>query len=214
MNIILIGCGRVGAGLAQLLQRQGHAVTVVDQDPLAFERLGPAFKGRQVTGLGFDQKVLQEAGISRADGLAAVTASDEANLVIAQLGRQVFRVPCVVARAYDPRKAEIFRRLGIQTISPVSLGVARMAELLSFASMDSVATLGAGELDIVNITLPSGLNDHRVSDLNVPNEIQVVGITRNGHTFLPIASTVFKDGDQVHLSVMVTAAERLRGMLS
>src|SRR4030042_1184683 len=108
MRIIIIGCGRMGSGLAQTLSLRGHAVTVVDRDPQAFERLGPAFKGKTLTGIGFDRDVLLRAGIERADGLAAVTFSDEANVVAARLASNIFHVPRVVARLYDPRKAEIY----------------------------------------------------------------------------------------------------------
>src|SRR5512137_1649154 len=111
MRIIIIGCGRVGAGLAQTLSDRRHEVTIVDIDPAAFERLSPGFKGKTVIGVGFDREVLLQAGVERADGFAAVTSSDEANIVAARLARQVFRVPRVVARVYDPRQAEVYRRL-------------------------------------------------------------------------------------------------------
>ena len=98
MRIIIIGCGRMGAGWAQALGRGGHTVTVVDRDAAAFDQLGPNFKGQVVVGVGFDREVLLQSGIERADGLAAVTASDETNLIAARLARLVFRVPRAVAR--------------------------------------------------------------------------------------------------------------------
>ena len=104
---------KLGSGLAQALGLHGHTVTVVDNDPLAFERLGPNFKGQTVLGVGFDRDVLLKAGIERADCLAAVTASDDANVVAARMASQVFHVPKVIARLYDPRKAEIYKRLGL-----------------------------------------------------------------------------------------------------
>jgi len=107
MKIIIIGCGRMGASLAQALVKRGNEVSVVDCNPSAFDRLGAAFGGKLVSGIGFDRSVLEEAGIDRADGLAAVTDSDETNVVVARVARKVFRVPKVVARLYDPRKAEI-----------------------------------------------------------------------------------------------------------
>ena len=118
MKIIIIGCGRWGAGLARSLSQAGHTVTAVDKDSAAFERLGPAYKGQTVVGLGSDRDVLIKAGIERADGLAAVTAGDETNIVVARMAKTVFRVPKVVARLYDPGKAEVYRRLGLQTIAP------------------------------------------------------------------------------------------------
>lgn len=111
MKIIIIGCGRVGARLAQTLSLKGCSVTVVDKDPTAFDRLGKSYQGRTVQGVGFDRDVLIEAGIEKADGLAAVMVSDEANAVAARIAKRMFRVPRVVARIYEPRKAEIYRRL-------------------------------------------------------------------------------------------------------
>jgi trk system potassium uptake protein TrkA len=154
MKVIILGCGRVGSGLAQVMGRRAHDVTVIDNDPATLERLGPAFKGRKIVGVGFDREVLIDAGIQRADALAAVTASDEANVVSARLARQVFRVPRVVARVYDPGKAEIYRRFGLQTISPVSLRIDRLAEMLSFAHLNTVASLGSSEVDIVDVDVP------------------------------------------------------------
>src|SRR5512136_2826080 len=144
MKIIIIGCGRVGAQLAHSLSLKGCSVSVVDKDPRAFDRLGKSFQGQTILGVGFDRDVLIKAGIERADGLAAVMASDEANAVAARIAIQIFHVPRVVARIYEPRKAEIYRRLGIQTLSPVSIGVEFFADLLSNVPMESAARLGAG----------------------------------------------------------------------
>src|SRR5512139_1443336 len=123
MRLLIIGCGRLGAGLGQFLATNGHVVAIVDKDPLALEKLGGKFKGQRVAGIGFDRKVLVSAGIERADGLAAVTASDEANVVAARIARDIFHVPRVVARLYDVRQAEIYKRLGLQTIAPTNWGI-------------------------------------------------------------------------------------------
>jgi trk system potassium uptake protein TrkA len=212
MKIIIIGCGRIGSGLAQTLSLQGHIVTAVDKDPAAFERLGPAFKGKTVTGIGFDRDVLLRAGIERADALAAVTASDEVNVVAARLASQVFRVPCVVARLYDPRKAEIYRRLGLQTISPVAWSTHRIAELLSYSQLEAVVSLGGG-VDIVEAEVPLLLVGRTVKELTVAGEIVVVAISRGDTTFLPTLGAVFQEGDRVHIAVEATSTDRLRSML-
>jgi trk system potassium uptake protein TrkA len=213
MKVIILGCGRVGSGLAQVMGHRGHDVTVIDNDPATLERLGAAFKGRKIVGVGFDRDVLMEAGIHRADALAAVTASDEANVVSARLARQVFRVPRVVARVYDPGKAEIYRRFGLQTISPVSLGIDRLAEMLSFTYMDTVVSLGSSEVDIVDVEVPRLLVGRTVNEISVPGEIHVVAVTRAGKTFLPTLGTVFQEADLLHLAVLVSSAERLRKLL-
>ena len=151
MKVIIIGCGRTGAGLAHALTLGGHTVTVIDPDPAAFERLGPSFKGRTLLGIGFDRDILMQAGIERADALAAVTDSDEANVVTARLARQVFKVPRVVAHLYDPRKAEIYRRLGLRTVTPIVWGINRIADILCYSGFDTVVSLGSGAADIVDV---------------------------------------------------------------
>lgn len=213
MKIIVIGCGRVGAGLAQTLSQRGHEVAAVDNDPAAFERLGPQFKGQIVVGVGFDQEVLLHAGIERADGLAAVTSTDEANVVVARVARQIFRVPRVVARLYDPRKAEIYRRLGLQTINPALWGINRLTEFLGYSHLDSVMSLGSGEVDLVEAEIPALLVGRTVNELTLPGEIQVVAVSRAGRTFLPTRGTVFQPGDLVHLVILTTATDRLKTLL-
>jgi len=213
MKIIIIGCGRVGAGLAKVLGMRGHSVIVVDSDARSFERLGKGFKGKTVVGLSFDREVLIKAGIEKADALAAVTASDEANVVAARIAKQMFRVPRVAARVYDPRKAEIYRRFGLQIISPVALGIDRMAELLTFSQITLSETVGTGEVDRATVEIPDRLVNRTVADLTVPGEINVVAITRDGKTFLPTPATTFKSGDVVHVVLLVSSLDRLRDML-
>jgi trk system potassium uptake protein len=213
MKIIIIGCGRVGSGLAKMLSNRGHQVTVIDSDPVAFERLGKGFKGKSVVGIGFDRQALLDAGIEKADAFAAVTASDEANAVAARIAKNVFKVPRVAARIYDPRKADIYRRLGMQTISPVALGISRMAELLSFSNLAVSESVGSGEVKIVDIEIPSMLKGHRTSELNIPGEVQVTAVTRNGKTFLPLGGAAFEEGDIVHLAVLATSQDRLKDLV-
>lgn len=213
MRVIIIGCGRMGAGLALTLGQRGHAVTVVDRDPAAFELLGPGCPAQTLVGVGFDREVLLGAGIERADGLAAVTASDEANVVVARLARLIFQVPRVVARLYDPRKAEIYRRLGVQTISTTAWGIHRIAELLSYSQLDPIASLGSGAVDIVEAVAPHLLVGRAASEITVPGEVQLVAISRGGTTFLPTQGTRFQAGDQLHLSVLATSIERLKTLL-
>ena len=213
MRIIVIGCGRMGAGLAQTLSRRGHEVTVIDRDPAAFERLGSSFRIETITGGGFDRKVLLQGGIERADGLAAVTASDETNVVAARLARQVFRVPRVVARINDPHKADVYRRLGLHNISPITWGVNRMVELLCYSRMDVIASLGSGEVDIVEVEIPHLLVGRTVNELTVHGEIHVVAISRRGKTFLPMIGTEFQEGDLVHLALPAASADRLKALL-
>ena len=115
MNVIVVGAGHMGRGLARRLDRQGHDVTVVDRDAEELEELGEDFSGTRVLGVGFDRAVLAEAGVDRASAVIACTSSDEANIVIARVARGTYRVPRVIARLYDISKAEAYRRLASAT---------------------------------------------------------------------------------------------------
>ena len=213
MRIIIIGCGRMGAGLALTMSQRGHAVAVVDKDPTNFERLGPSFKGEVIEGIGLDRKVLVAAGIERADGLAALTASDDINVVIGRVASQVFRVPRVVARLYDPRKANIYGRLGLHTISPTIWGINQAAEVLCYSPLDAILNFGSGEVNIVTTEIPPLLVGQTVSELTVRGEIHVVAISRGGRVFLPTLGTELSWGDIVYLVVLATSTDRLRTLL-
>jgi trk system potassium uptake protein len=213
MKIIIIGCGRVGSGLAKMLSLRNHQVTVIDNDPLTFEALGPSFKGKTICGIGFDREVLKHAGIDRCDAVAAVTSSDDANIVAARMAKKFYKVPRVAARLYDPRKAEIYRRFGLQTISPVSLGISRLAEILTFSQMNVVGTIGTGEVDCIELEVTPLLIGRTVSQLNVPGEFYVIAISRNGKTILPSSGTLFEEGDLLHMAILTTSTERLKKML-
>ncbi len=212
MNFIIVGCGRMGLGLAQNLSNQGHGITVIDRNPAALESLGLSFRGHKVVGVGFDREVLLQANIQRADGLAAVTNSDETNIVAARVAKSIFRVPRVVARVYDPRKAEIYRRLGLETISTTIWGIGRIAELLTYSNLDVVQSLGE-QVDLVEAEIPPTFAGRRVGDLSIPGEVQVVTLDRNGKTFLPVAGTTLEAGDRMRLAVFTPSADRLKELL-
>jgi trk system potassium uptake protein TrkA len=213
MKILVIGCGRVGAGLAKTLVGRGHFVTVVDKDPHAFEKLGDHFKGQTILGIGFDREVLLKAGIERADGVAAVTASDEANVVASRIARDIFHVPKVVARLYDVRQAEIYKRLGIQTIAPTAWGINRIADLLLYSPLETVFSIGSGDVELVEVGVPRLLVGKTVRDLTVAGEIHVVSITRANKTFLATLGTIFREGDLLHVAALTTSGNRLKDLL-
>ncbi len=214
MRILIIGCGRLGAGLARLLVLRGHTVTVVDKNPEAFERLGKEFKGKTVTGVGFDRDVLLKAGIERTDGLAAVTDKDEVNVVTARVARQFFRVPKVVAGLYEPARAEVYQRLGLQVIAPITWGVNRIADLLLQSEVNQVGTLGSADVKLVVTHVPHLLVGRPVRELTVQGEISVVAIARGGRSFLPTLGTVFRENDELHLAVLATSSGLLERLLS
>ncbi len=213
MLTIIVGCGRMGSGLAHILNMQGQTVHIIDTDQTAFERLGVSFKGQKVVGVGYDRDVLVKAGIEHADALAALTPSDEVNVVTARVASMVYRVPRVVARLYDPLKAEIYKRLGLNTIAPVTWGVNRIADVLNYSPLNTVYSLGTGEVDVVEIEVTPQLEGRVVKDLNVPAEITVVAVSRGGRTFLPTTGTVLMAGDVLHVVVQAASADKLKAML-
>jgi trk system potassium uptake protein TrkA len=213
MYVIIMGCGRVGTEVCQLLVDEGHEVAVIDYNPAALDRLGAAFRGHKVLGVGFDRDVLLQAGIEHADAFAATSASDNSNIVAARLARNVFQVPKVVTRLYDPRRAEIYRRLGLVTISSTTWGAERIHELLTHGAVDPVHTFGSGEVCVVTAELPVHLAGRTVRDLTVAGEMTVVALTREGRAFIPLMGAQLQSGDQVHLVVLASALERLESWL-
>jgi trk system potassium uptake protein TrkA len=213
MKVIVMGCGRIGSQVSMLLSDQGHDVTVIDHDANSEGRLGPTFKGRIILGLGFDRNILTRAGIEQSEAFVAASQSDNANIVSARIARNIFHVPRVVARLYDPRRAEIYQRLGLTTISSTNWGAERIIQVLTHTDIDVWDTFGAGEVALVHVEMPPQLSGHNVMQLNVPGEIMVVSITRNDHAFVPATGTVFHEGDLVHLVVVSSSMERLEELL-
>jgi len=209
MKVLIIGCGRVGSGLAKNLLLHGVDVAVIDKDPEALAALGPAFKGKTFCGLGFDQATLVSAGIEKCDAVAAVTASDEANLVIARVARSFFRVPSVSARVYEPQKAKIYRRMGIQTVSPVMLGIERMISTLIYPRLQIERSIGAGQVALIDANVEENLVGKRIPDIEIPGEIKVSAITRNGKTFLPDQATNFQRGDILHMLCITGSKDKI-----
>jgi len=210
MRMIIVGCGRNGSGLAQTLSKMGNTVTVIDSDASAFKVLGASFRGQTIEGIGFDRDILLQAKIDRTDALAAFTASDESNAVIARIAREIYHVPKVVARLYDREKAEIYRRLGIQTLSSTTWGIKRAVDLLCYSPLNTVFSVGNGDVDMVEIETPPLMTGHKVSELMVPGEIHVVAIGRGNKTILPTMGTVLQKGDMLYIAVVVASSGRLK----
>jgi len=213
MKTIIMGYGRIGAQVGKLLIEQNHEVTIIDHDTDADGRLGPNFKGRIIRGLGFDHNVLIQAGIDEAEAFVAASHSDNANIVSARIARNIFHVPRVVARLFDPIRAEIYQRLGLTTISPNNWGAERILQVLTHSDLDVWDTFGRGEVSLVHLEVPPLLIGRTVNQLNVTGEVLVASITRNGQAFIPIIGTVFQEGDLLNLVVLSSAMVRLEEML-
>jgi trk system potassium uptake protein len=213
MKIIIMGCGRVGSQVSQLLVKLGHEVTVIDHDANALARLGPDFKGRVVRGIGFDRNILLEAGVETAEALVTASSSDNANIVAARIARNIFRVPRVVARLYDPVRAEVYQRLGLTTISSTAWGAERIVEVVTHADLDLIHVFQDGGTSLVRVEIPTQLNGHQVLQMNIPGEVMVIAITRNDQTFIPVSGAEFHEGDVVYLAVIPSSMNRLEQLL-
>jgi trk/ktr system potassium uptake protein len=213
MKIIIMGYGRIGSQVGKLLTEQQHDVTIIDHDADADGRLGPNFKGRIIRGPGFDYNVLIQAGIHEAEAFVAASHSDNANIVAARIARNIFHVPRVVARLFDPIRAEIYQRLGLTTISPNNWGAERILQVLTHAELDVWETFGRGEVSLIHMEAPPQLIGRSVNQLMVPGELLVASITRNEQAFIPTTGTVFQDGDLLNIVVLSSSMQRLEAML-
>jgi trk system potassium uptake protein TrkA len=214
MRIVVVGCGRIGAQLANRLFRAGHKVVVIDIVASAFENLAPDFRGRTLEGDVLAQDMLRRAGIEQTQGLAAMTSSDTLNAVIAHLARTVYHIPIVVARNYDPRWQSVYETFGIQTVAPSEWGAQRMEELLSDASLLTVFSAGNGEVEIYEFTVPAVWNGRSVGDLMSHGGCACVALTRAGKAVLPTPDMTVGTGDVVHLSATFEGIEALRRELA
>lgn len=213
MNVIVVGIGFMGSGLARKLSRQGFNVTAIDQDEAALEKLGSNFSGNRVIGVGFDREILLSAGIERTDALVSCMRSDEANIVVARVARSTFHVPRVIARLHDLSKADTYRRLNIQTISPNAWGIRRIGELLTYRQVDSVFEIGEGDVQIARADIPALLDGTTVRELTAVGEVQITGVSRGNETFIPTQGTILAEGDIVYAAVASCAVRKFKQML-
>ncbi|MEU1673052.1 TrkA family potassium uptake protein [Streptomyces roseifaciens] len=213
MRLIIVGCGRVGSTLATRLVAEGHNVDVVDRVARARRLLAENFGGRFHTGNGYSRTTLDSAGIEHADAFVAVTSRDDSNIVCARTAKETYRVPMVFARVYDPRRAGLYRELGIPTIAGVSWTVDRIHRMLLHRHLEPELTFGNGETLLVRSTLPHYLTGRPVTDFDVDGEIRVVEVTRAGHSLLPVHATPAEPHDVVTFAVAAKALGRLRAFL-
>ena len=204
-----MGCGRVGILLTQELAKRGHEVVVIDKNPKAFDRLPPGFEAKTVVGLGFDREVLQEAGIEEAEAFLAVSSGDNSNIVSARVAREHYHVPQVIARIYDPMRAEIYERLNIPTVSTTRWGVKQMILMLSHTREEIKESLAGGDLLRMRIQVPAHLVGTKVNDLNLDGQILVAGVDRGGTGFIPVSTSTFQEGDHAALIVQKDAVDQL-----
>jgi len=196
-----MGCGRVGSELSHALLDGTHDVSIVDKNGEAFHRYPPGKGARKVVGLGFDRDVLEEAGIREADAFVAVSSGDNSNIVSARVALEHYHVPKVVARIYDPRRAEIYEKLNIPTVATTTWGIKQIQLMLLHDRQEVRDTLGGGEILRVRVPVPTHLVGKHPSSIDVEGQVLVAGVSRGGKGFLPTAQSTLQDGD--YLIVMV-----------
>ncbi|MGI8755803.1 MAG: potassium channel family protein [Acidimicrobiales bacterium] len=201
MHVVVVGCGRVGAGLAATLEESDHTVAVIDRRAKAFERLPDGFKGRTIVGVGFDRDRLKAASIEEATALAAVTNGDNSNILVARVARETFQVERVVARIYDPRRAKIYERLGVPTIATVQWATERVLQRVLPDRLTAEWIDPSAKVLLVERPVPSAWAGHKAGDLDVLGHARVGAITRLGEGNVAGPDTVLQEGDVLHVMV-------------
>jgi len=199
VHIVIMGCGRVGSTLAHILEDRGCSVAVIDQDPDAFRRLGSSFKGRKITGIGFDQTVLEQAGIREAGAFAAVSSGDNSNVIAARVARESFGVERVAARIYDPRRAEVYQRLGIPTVATVRWTADQMLRRLLPEGAEALWRDPTGEVVLAEVAYDPAWVGEKVHAVEEATGARVAFITRLGEAMLPGPGVVLQEGDVLHV---------------
>ena len=209
-----MGCGRVGVTLTVDLAKAGHSVAIIDKRESAFDRLPPGFEAKRVIGLGFDREVLEEAGIKEAGAFVAVSSGDNSNIVSARVAREHYHVPKVIARIYDPRRAEIYERLDIPTIASVKWSSAQIQFLLFHTKEQLTETIAGGRLLIMRVTVPAHLVTKPVWTIGAEGRIRVIGIERGGGGFIPGRDSAFQEGDVMSVIVERDSMPTLEELLA
>jgi trk system potassium uptake protein len=203
MHVVIVGCGRVGSGLARIIEDKDHTVAVIDKDPLAFRRLHEGFGGQEVVGVGFDRDRLEEAGIRDAAAIAAVTNGDNSNILTARVARETFGVERVVARIYDPRRAVIYERLGISTIATVQWTIDRVLRKLVPDAAESDWVDPRARVSLVERSVAPSWAGRPLGDIEIPGVARAVALSRMGVAQVASPDVVTQDGDVVYLAVEV-----------
>jgi trk system potassium uptake protein TrkA len=209
VHVVIMGCGRVGSTLAMNLDNRGLTVAVIDQNGDAFRRLGPGFRGQTVTGVGFDREVLIGAGVERADAFAAVSSGDNSNIISARLARETFGVSRVVARIYDPKRAEVYERLGIPTVATVRWTADRIIRHLVPEGHAELWRDPTSTVAIVEVAVHPGWVGRPVRAIEEAAGARIAYLMRFGLGTLPTASTVVQDGDQLFFLVTDDIAQQV-----
>lgn len=214
MHVIVVGCGRVGSGLAVALTREGHSIAIIDKVARAFRRLPADWGGQRIVGSGFDRDELERAGAIGADALAAVTSGDNSNILTVRIARETYQIRRVVARIYDPRRAEIYQKLGIPTVATVPWTINQVRRRLLGDVPETEWSDATGRLRLVERGLPDSWGGKRLLDLEAPSDVRLVAVTRAGSPRLDLRELVGQEGDVIHAAVTQAGAELLESKLA
>jgi trk system potassium uptake protein TrkA len=209
VHIVIMGCGRVGSTIAHILEDQGHSVAVIDQQAEAFRKLRSGFKGSKITGAGFNREVLIEAGIEHADAFAAVSSGDNSNVIAARVARESFSVQNVVARIYDPRRAEVYQRLGIPTVATVRWTADQMLRRLLPDGSEPLWRDPTGTVVLAEIACSDAWLGEKVQSLEESARTRIAFISRLGEAMLPGPGTVLQEGDVLHVIAQEGDVDRI-----
>jgi len=204
-----MGCGRVGSTLARGLENRNHAVSVIDSNPDAFRRLGPSFNGSKVTGVGFDRVVLDKAGIAEADAFAAVSSGDNSNIIAARVARETFGIQNVVARIYDPGRAEVYQRLGIPTVATVRWTADQVMRRILPAGAEPNYRDPSGTIRLDQVAASDAWIGQRTVAFQEQSGSRIAWIDRLGEGMLPTRETVIQEGDLLHLVMREENADKV-----
>jgi trk system potassium uptake protein TrkA len=209
MNIMIVGCGRVGSQLALLLSKEGHNVTIIDKNQESLKRLGETFNGVAAVGNGFDEKLLRELKVDRQDAFVAVTSGDNTNLMASQIAKKIFKIPRVIARVYDPNRANIYRRFGLDIISGTVL-VAAMIRDKIIENRFSGYLIESSNLGVIEIPGSEELNGKTLDELNIPGEFIIVAIERDKKVFIPKRDATIQLNDKIMGVVAIDSLRKVK----
>jgi len=214
VHIVIMGCGRVGSTLAHILEDRDYTVAVIDRDPDAFRRLGSSFKGDRITGIGFDRAVLVQAGIERADAFAAVSSGDNSNIISARVARETFDVERVAARIYDPRRAEVYERLGIPTVATVRWTADQMLRKLLPEGSERLWRDPSGKIVLAEVPFTPRWIGEQVKTIEASTMTRIAFIDRLGQAFVAEPGTVLQEGDALHVVAEESDLDRIAAALA
>jgi len=213
MHVVIGGYGRVGRYLAHELEAQGHTVAVVDRNSDVYEEF-EGINGLRLNGEVFDRDTLIKAGIEHADAFAACTSGDNSNIVAARVARERFNVPLVVARIFDPKRAMIYERFGIPTVSAVQWSSSRLLAMLLDPKVRSDYAFGQGEVVMVELEVPTTLDGKRVLDIELPRVLSIIAVEREGKATMLADIDDVRLGDHLFLAVDRAYASELPKLLA